>query len=100
MTKQEFIEKAKELAIEFSTMNMKDGSYEANFTQLLDVYEGSKVENLVSKDDLDFAIALQEENRLEAVKWLMEKLRPYSITPLKTAKGILDKYYFVEKLAK
>lgn len=43
-------------------------------------------------DDLEFARALQEENRLEAVKWLCEKARPHTLTPLKDAKEILDAY--------
>lgn len=43
-------------------------------------------------DDLKFARALQEENRLEAVKWLCEKARPHTLTPLKDAKEILDAY--------
>lgn len=47
----------------------------------------------LSKDDLEFALALQEESKLEAVKWLSSKARPHSLTPLKTAKEILDKYY-------
>lgn len=44
------------------------------------------------KDDLEFAIALQQENRLDAVKWLCEKAKGYSLTPLKDAKDILDAY--------
>lgn len=44
------------------------------------------------KADLDFAIALQEENRLEAVKWLCEIAKPHSLTPLKTAIEILNAY--------
>ena len=43
-------------------------------------------------DDLEFARALQEENRLEAVKWLCEKARLHTLTPLKDAKDILDAY--------
>lgn len=43
-------------------------------------------------DDLEFARALQEENRLDAVKWLCEKARPHTLTPLKDAKDILDAY--------
>ena len=46
----------------------------------------------LNKDDLEFAIALQEENRLEAVKWLCEKAKGHSLTPLKDAKDILDAY--------
>lgn len=46
----------------------------------------------LQKDDLEFAIALQEENRLEAVKWLCEKAKGHSLTPLKDAKDILDAY--------
>ncbi len=44
-------------------------------------------------DDLEFAKALQEENRLEAVKWLCENARLHSLTPLKDAKDILDAYH-------
>ena len=44
MTREEFIEKAiekaKELAIDFWTMNLRDGTYESKFTELLDEYEG------------------------------------------------------------
>lgn len=32
MTREEFIEKAKELAIDFWTMNLKDGTYESRKT--------------------------------------------------------------------
>lgn len=39
MTREEFIEKAKELAIDFWTMNLRDGTYESKFTELLDEYE-------------------------------------------------------------
>jgi GAF domain-containing protein len=46
----------------------------------------------LNPDDLEFARALQEENRLEAVKWLCEKARPHTLTPLKDAKDILDAY--------
>ena len=40
MTREEFIENAKELAIDFWTMNLRDGPYESKFTALLDEYEG------------------------------------------------------------
>ena len=40
MTREEFIEKAKELATDFWTMNLRDGTYESKFTELLDEYEG------------------------------------------------------------
>ena len=40
MTREEFIEKAKELAIDFWTMNLRDGTYESHFMELLDEYEG------------------------------------------------------------
>ena len=40
MTREEFSEKAKELSIDFWTMNLRDGSYESKFTELLDEYEG------------------------------------------------------------
>lgn len=60
--------------------------------QLLGLFFVSGRHPWLNKDDLDFAIALQEENRLEAVKWLCEIARPHSLTPLKTAKEILDAY--------
>ena len=60
--------------------------------QLLDLFDVSGRHSWLQKDDLEFAIALQEENRLEAVKWLCEKAKGYSITPLKDAKEILDAY--------
>jgi len=60
--------------------------------QLLSLFFVSGRHPWLNKDDLDFAIALQEENRLEAVKWLCEIARPHSLTPLKTAKEILDAY--------
>jgi len=60
--------------------------------QLLGLFFVSSRYPWLNKDDLDFAIALQEENRLEAVKWLCEIARPHSLTPLKTAKEILDAY--------
>lgn len=60
--------------------------------QLLGLFFVSGMHTWLNKDDLDFAIALQEENRLEAVKWLCEIARPHSLTPLKTAKKILDAY--------
>ena len=40
MTREEFIEKAKELATDFWTMNLRDGTYESKFIELLDEYEG------------------------------------------------------------
>ena len=46
----------------------------------------------LNPDDLEFALALQEENRLEAVKWLCGKAKGHSLTPLKDAKDILDAY--------
>ena len=60
--------------------------------QLLDLFDVIGRHSWLQKDDLEFAIALQEENRLEAVKWLCEKAKGYSITPLKDAKEILDAY--------
>ncbi len=60
--------------------------------QLLGLFFVSGRHPWLNKDDLDFAIALQEENRLEAVKWLCEIARPHSLTPLKIAKEILDAY--------
>ena len=46
----------------------------------------------LKKDDLDFAIELQKENKLEAVKWLCEKAKPYVQNPLKQANEILSVY--------
>lgn len=60
--------------------------------QVLHLFDVSGRHSWLQKDDLEFAIALQEENRLEAVKWLCEKLKSHSITPLKDAKEILDTY--------
>lgn len=60
--------------------------------QLLGLFFVSGRHPWLNKNDLDFAIALQEENRLEAVKWLCEIAKPHSLTPLKTAKEILDAY--------
>lgn len=59
---------------------------------LLRLFDVSGRHSWLNKDDLEFAIALQEENRLEAVKWLCEKAKGYSLTPLKDAKDILDAY--------
>lgn len=44
MTREEFIEKAKELAIDFWTMNLRDGTYESKFTELLDEYDSRVIE--------------------------------------------------------
>lgn len=60
--------------------------------QLLDLFDVIGRHSWLQKDDLEFAIALQEENRLEAVKWLCEKAKGHSLTPLKDAKDILDSY--------
>ncbi len=46
----------------------------------------------LKQDDLDFAVELQKENKLDAVKWLSEIARPHCVTPLKTAKEILDSF--------
>jgi hypothetical protein len=59
---------------------------------LLRLFDVSDRHSWLNKDDLEFAVALQEENRLEAVKWLCEKAKGHSITPLKDAKDILDAY--------
>jgi len=40
MTREEFIERAKELAIDFWRVNLQHGSYESHFIELLDEYEG------------------------------------------------------------
>ena len=60
--------------------------------QLLLLFGVSGRHSWLNKDDLEFAVALQEENRLEAVKWLCEKAKGHSLTPLKDAKEILDAY--------
>ena len=60
--------------------------------QVLRLFDVSGRHYWLQKDDLEFAIALQEENRLEAVKWLCEKAKGHSLTPLKDAKDILDAY--------
>lgn len=39
MTREEFIENAKELATDFWTMNLRDDTYESHFMELLDEYE-------------------------------------------------------------
>lgn len=59
---------------------------------LLDLFADNGRHHWLQKDDLEFAIALQEENRLEAVKWLCDKAKGHSLTPLKDAKDILDAY--------
>ena len=61
-------------------------------TLLLDLLGVSGRHLWLDPDDLEFARALQEENRLEAVKWLCEKAKPHTLTPLKDAKDILDAY--------
>ena len=60
--------------------------------QLLDLFDVSGRHSWLQKDDLEFAVALQEEDRLGAVKWLCEKAKGHSLTPLKDAKDILDAY--------
>ena len=40
MTREEFIERAKELAIDFWQVKLQHGSYESHFMELLDEYEG------------------------------------------------------------
>ena len=60
--------------------------------QVLRLFDVSGRHSWLQKDDLEFAIALQEKNRLEAVKWLCEKARGHSLTPLRDAKDILDAY--------
>jgi hypothetical protein len=47
----------------------------------------------LKKEDLEFAVGFQSIDRLDAVKWLRDKIKEHNITPLKTAKDILDKYY-------
>lgn len=44
----------------------------------------------LKSDVLQFALALQEENRLTAIKWLSNEIKEYTLTPFKTAKEILD----------
>jgi len=60
--------------------------------QVLSLFDVSGNYPFIKKDDLEFAVALYEENRLDAVKWLSNKIRSHSLTPLKTAKDILDRY--------
>ena len=60
--------------------------------QVLRLFDVSGRHLWLNPDDLEFARALQEENRLEAVKWLCEKAKPHTSTPLKDAKDILDAY--------
>ena len=40
LDREDFIKKAKELAIDFWTMNLHNGTYETNFRELLDQYDG------------------------------------------------------------
>ena len=43
MTREDFITKAKELAVDFWTMNLHNGTYEIYFYKLLEEYEKSKL---------------------------------------------------------
>lgn len=45
MTREQFIIKAKELAIDFWTMNLHDGTYESHLIDLLTEFENSTQEN-------------------------------------------------------
>jgi hypothetical protein len=67
-------------------------NYVDEIEQALSMADVSDRHSWLNKDDLEFAIALQNENRLEAVKWLCEKAKVHSLTPLKDAKEILDAY--------
>ena len=63
MTREEFIEKAKELAIDFWTMNLRDGTYESKFTELLDEYDSRVIElyGLIGRQ-AQIIDALKEQN--------------------------------------
>jgi hypothetical protein len=43
--------------------------------EILRLFDVTGRHSWLNKDDLEFAVALQEENRLEAVKWLCEKAK-------------------------
>jgi len=48
MTKGQFLEKSKQLAVDFWTINLHDGTYESHFRKLLDEYEETKQCNIVN----------------------------------------------------
>jgi hypothetical protein len=48
MTKEQFLEKSKQLAVDFWTINLHDGTYESHFRKLLDEYEETKQCNIVN----------------------------------------------------
>ena len=53
MTKEEFITKAKELAVDFWTMNLHKGTYESHLRDLLDDYETKQcnIANVVGQSE-------------------------------------------------
>lgn len=42
MSKEDFIKKITELANEFWTMNLHDGTFESNLTEIVNEYESNK----------------------------------------------------------
>lgn len=48
MTKEQFLEKSKQLAVDFWTTNLHDGTYESHFRKLLDEYEETKQCNIAN----------------------------------------------------
>ena len=73
MTKEEFITKSKELAVDFWTMNLHKGTYETHLRELLDEYETKQcnIANVVGQSE-----QLKAEGRKEATEeirqWLIE----------------------------
>ena len=53
MNKEEFITKAKELAVDFWTMNLHKGTYETHLRELLDEYETKQcnIANVVGQSE-------------------------------------------------
>lgn len=50
--------------------------------------------DFIAQEDLEFAIWLQKDGgRLEAVKWLSDKIKPHTSSPLFVAKQVLDAHY-------
>lgn len=76
----------------YEIQKLFDKAIKEAVAEALRIHDVSGRHSWLQKDDLEFAKALQEENRLEAVKWLCEKAKGHSLTPLKDAKDILDAY--------
>lgn len=76
----------------YKIQKLFDKAIKEAVAEALRIQDVSGSHSWLQKDDLKFAKALQEENRLEAVKWLCEKANRHSLTPLKDAKDILDAY--------